>query len=545
MFDKVYAPNVHLFAFHAHKVLAGDANSNEGNINYLWDKCNRILTALGVNKKFNRENLTSYQKSEPPGTRIDLIVPEKVGNRRSLPFEKTIQQGNVKIPIKGFALPKRISDSYALGLNIRVPEKEAGQKTEPVDISIFKQFNPSNCLFNPNHYSLPLDPNLNFLGQTILITITLTDEQNEAAAKTDSNFLKNLADKCLESLIQCPLKTPTFSGEGKLFGSPIFEYGSLSQIEDSWHILIWLFTNPTTSERLFDCYNDLLELLLYRNKILHTYHERDKIYYVTRDEYEQIEQIINETFENLNKEKSYPQRLSQNVLQKLNTQLMQMPTKAVEYARLLRDIEIRQHTLNINTQNYKDKVSKIRTYLKSKSDPLDLKFLETFSKETCVTFQKQITADLGYFQHGSGLLDTAINSIRGMVDIEEAQRDRDLQVTVQALGFGLATAGVVATSIPYLIKAEPENYPIRLPFTTRAINFPTSEIHPFSLVLLMSLGAGLLGARLGVWAVVSGVMNLKRIVASVRKLVGFQPKLPPKQDKPNSPDKDKDPELPA
>ncbi|MGH2412138.1 MAG: hypothetical protein ACRDEA_00225 [Microcystaceae cyanobacterium] len=45
-------------------------------------------------------------------------------------------------------------------------------------------------------------------------------------------------------------------------------------------------------------------------------------------------------------------------------------------------------------------------------------FLETFSQENSPFFQKQIQADLGYFRHGSSLLEQAIASIRGIVEIE-------------------------------------------------------------------------------------------------------------------------------
>ena len=67
---------------------------------------------------------------------------------------------------------------------------------------------------------------------------------------------------------------------------------------------------------------------------------------------------------------------------------------------------------------------------------------------------KQIQADLGYFKHGSGLLEQATEAIRAIVAIEEAYRDAKLEVTIQAVGFGLGAAGVVASSAPYFIKQD-------------------------------------------------------------------------------------------
>jgi hypothetical protein len=118
---------------------------------------------LGIPAQLDSSNLSSYQKKEPAGARVNLLLKAAVGNRRSLPFEKESQQG---VKIKGFASPLRIADSYALGFNIRIPEQDAGKPTEPVDTAIFQEFNPNNCL-------LPT-PVKNSLGQTLLITSSLT-----------------------------------------------------------------------------------------------------------------------------------------------------------------------------------------------------------------------------------------------------------------------------------------------------------------------------------------------------------------------------------
>lgn len=55
--------------------------------------------------------------------------------------------------------------------------------------------------------------------------------------------------------------------------------------------------------------------------------------------------------------------------------------------------------------------------------------------------------DLGYFRHSSTLLEQAISSIRGIVEIEQAERDRSLEQTIQVLGVGLGT-GAIASLLP-------------------------------------------------------------------------------------------------
>ena len=137
---------------------------------------------------------------------------------------------------------------------------------------------------------------------------------------------------------------------------------------------------------------------------------------------------------------------------------------------------------------------------------MNLKFLELFSQETCPQFQEQIKADLGYFRHSTGLLDKAMEAIRGVVAIEEAYRDAKLEVTIQAVGFGLGVAGVVAGSSPYLIKQDAPDRKFYLPLLTSV------EIHPFVLVLLISLGAG--GA---VWLMFMFGVKFKNLLGKIKK----------------------------
>ena len=201
----VYAPNVHLFAFHVWDILASTSNPPANSPQqalpptsnppahspqtalpptsnppidpeHLWYKCNEILQEkLRVPAEFNDRNLYKNQTSQPKGRRVNLIVKAEVNNRESLPFDKEIQHHNQQISLAGFAQMLRIGDSYALGLNIRVPEKTNGTKTPDVDLSIFQDLNPDNCLLRDSVNS--------YFGQTLLLTAWLsTDQKQEAEA---------------------------------------------------------------------------------------------------------------------------------------------------------------------------------------------------------------------------------------------------------------------------------------------------------------------------------------------------------------------------
>jgi len=211
--------------------------------------------------------------------------------------------------------------------------------------------------------------------------------------------------------------------------------------------------------------------------------------------------------------------LKEEELEHLKRQIIEMPLRAVKYARMLSDLQVRENTIAINAQNYQDKLNKISldiTAAKKYNDSdADLSFLAAFSKETCPQFQRQIQADLGYFKHGPGLLDQATEAIRAIVAIEEAYRDAKLEVTIQAVGFGLGVAGVVAGSSPYLIKQDPPNQMVALPLVKVGIN-------SFALVLLISIGAGF-----GVWSLVMLGANSKNLLGKFKNLLNRNNQLPP------------------
>lgn len=504
--SKIYAPNVYLFAFHPCNALESESNFPV-EFTRLWQKCNDILQSkLAVSDKFNDSYL--HKKDEPVGETVYLIDKSKVNNRNSLDFAKNISADNQPIPLKGFALPMRIGDSYALGLQIRIPEKANNTKKTPaktpaVDASILQQFNPDNCL-------LP-DFVQSYFGQTLLITAWLSDEKEQVTR--DNSVLKNLGKECLAKLISGN-NLPDFCRQGELFGSPILEYGNINQLDGDCHVIIWFFNSATTDDIWDETrVSDFMELFLYRNKILRAYRDCRKLYAVIREEYKQIELDIDKTFKYLQRDKAEKRQskgagLNENELEYLETQMVEMPPRAVNYARLLIDLQFRENTIAINAQNYQNKLNQISLDITAskKYDERDtnLSFLSAFGTQNCPQFQRQIQADLGYLKHGSGLLDKAMEAIRGVVAIEEAYRDAKLEVTIQAVGFGLGVAGVVAGSSPYLIKQDPPNQVIPLPLVKVGIN-------SFVLVLLISIGAGVV-----VWGLVMLGANFKNIRAKFK-----------------------------
>jgi hypothetical protein len=463
---KIYAPNVHLFAYQLRK----ESEHQKDNLKELFEKGENILKQFGINQTIDIQ--------DQPGYRVELLA-QQTEDDASIFFEKWSDS-----PITGIAYPVRIHDTFALALNVRRPEKnEQGIKTSDVDIDFLKRLHPNDCW-------MPSQVNAS-LGQTLLLTIWYTPEKTWRPfrnSREDQKKLQSLADKCLRAFIPDKLETPPFYQSGELFGSPIFEYGIPDGLENYCHVLVWIFVTPETDTKLQEEYPNLVDIFCYHHKIVQAYKLSRYVYKVLSHEYKEIEAEI-AIVERLPDDKT----LDAADLEELKKALKRIPSLNFSYVGFIRDLDNYRLPLKINLQNYKREIK----LLQKKYPQEDLSFLENFSDEKAHIFEEQIQADLDYFAKGSDLLEKALDAIRGRVEIEQAECDRNLQKTIQAVGFGIGAAGVVATSTPYWIKQEPGLIGINKPLSF-------SALATFILIIFLSLSAGLL-----TWGIASGVMNGK------------------------------------
>lgn len=431
MSAKIYAPNVHLFAFNL-------KDSNQPNL--LWDKCNYLLyQKFGVTKPLEIE--------EHEGYRVDLLKDKT--DDVSLQFESTVYQNGTPLPIAGFVTPLRIHDTYVLILNLRRPEFDENQKkTNPVELSFLKLLNPSGCLM-PNEMGASL-------GQTILLTVWYTPENQWLPWTSPQNRqkLRELANDCLKEFIPNNDPYPDFNQEGELFGSPIFEYGVTTQEKNYYHILVWVYCESKTSEIFVNHYNKFVNLFHLLNKTVAAYHRSRKVYHVIRQDYQEIETYLDNFFQKIPVDKT----LNKAELQQFKQYLKEIPQKYLSYSQLIRDLDQYHLTIEINAQNYRREIRDIQSQLPTEN----ISFLSNFLDEDCRLFTEQIQADLGYFQHGAALLEKAMRAIQGRVEIEQAEsdrttqdllrqkeesdkvRDRSLQNTIQVVGVGLGAGAIVS-----------------------------------------------------------------------------------------------------
>jgi hypothetical protein len=462
MIDRICAPNVYLYAFQLY-------NNSPGRDNPLWQQCDKIMAKV----TYTYERLTPH-----------LVFPANSHRYFEDLLSNTPLHFSTRNPlIEGFVQPIRIDDSYGLCLNIGCREDGTADN---IKVSFIKKFYPNQPLL--------IGGDDHFLGQTLIITAWLTQTPPD-----NLDSLKPLADKCRDSLFSGD-SPPPFYRSGKLFGSPIFEYGSVSDIANYRHLLVWLLCDEKTDADFNTCQDEIFKLLFHRNKIIKAFQDSRQIYHELDAEFRTIEKNM----DNLQQQFARGTVLTASQLQELQEQLKQLFTKAVTYTRLLRKLEEFDNTIAINLYNYSENLQKICVIIES--DEEELSILNRFSIKDAPHLRSQIAADLGYFRHGTSLIEQAIASIRGIVEIEQARIDRENQIELRdsehaekkrsdrlerkigAIGIGLAAGGIAASSGTD-----------KLFETVKGHQIPVLiELHPFAFSFFLSCAIGIIAGAI-VW----------------------------------------------
>ena len=318
---QIYAPGVHLFAYHLRQT---EPNQNRA----LLDRGEAILNSFGIQQ--------SIKIKDREGYRVNLLETQTEENA-SLGFKRWTHS-----PLIGIAYPVRLHDTYALALNVRRPEKDQeDHKTETVPVEFFRELHAHDCW-------LPT-PDNSFLGQTTLLTAWYTPEKTWQFWKSRKNKknLKELADKCLQAFLPPHFPEPPLYRTGELFDSPIFEYGNFERESNNCQILVWIFCTPETDEKLSEQYSNLLDLFCHRHKVVKAYQDTGEVKQLLNKKLQQIEQEIT-TYEDLPIETS----LTLTNLRNLKSQLKRLPRLSFDYEDALGLFSNYLITLEANAQNY-------------------------------------------------------------------------------------------------------------------------------------------------------------------------------------------------
>ncbi|MDB9513754.1 hypothetical protein PN499_21385 [Kamptonema animale CS-326] len=476
-----YALNVSLFAFTLQSGSYLDSqeliNESPHNFKHKYEKLlkDNFSSKLDFSKPF-----PELREDFPRSDNYDLLDSPKKGKRQY--FLRSSQETNQN-PIQPKPLyrllvyPQKLSDSYALLINFYRPQAEG---FDSVKLSEVGEFNPNKCL------TLKKDPH--FIGETLLITAFLSQSKPNKAEELRTNaedLLKQLLGSC-----------PDFYQADNFLDSYILEF-SQPKILQTRYLVLFYFAE-STPKQLQEIYWDLPELFLY-------YHKITKVFQQSRKYADELDKLIREEIESKSK---LPESLDLEVLKnRLKDILKTVPT----YTLKVRNLEDTLNTINIHIRNYELILKRLQVEV---SNSLDL--FSRFAERESQTFQLQIQADLNYAKPGSQLLDQAISSIRGLVEIDQAEsdraselrekerdrqlqqtlqaneikekeRDRELENTIQAVGTGIGVgigfAGILASSYPLIEK--PWDFP--------SPQHPLLAPHPFIIAITISclFGGGL------------------------------------------------------
>ncbi|MGB3757483.1 MAG: hypothetical protein WBA07_14080 [Rivularia sp. (in: cyanobacteria)] len=363
--------------------------------NNLWLKCQEIGKKLGIPKLESLPEIIKKDNSQASNINGQIL------SQQILTFSAIEHKAHRHL--SGEVNPLQIHDTYALDLTLRYSSPE-------VQIADLNGLNLDKCLL-PSHIKASL-------GQTlVLFTQPVGDIQDEQA----------FADACVKALLSVETVNELriyCQSQGKLLGSPIYEYNNDADFPlEQCHILIWLNTNSQTTQRENngDYYYPLIDLLNSRSKIIYARSQAIWCYHQARKEYSKLETIVIE----FNKVKNQP---TNSKLKSFNQWLTQMSEISVNYARNLRDLKLHKTTIQTNSANYRSSLDRINK-IGIKDD--NLEFLSKFLELVEGTFVEQINTDIEYLTPGQNFFDKMINTIRGIVEIEQAEIDRALETALR------------------------------------------------------------------------------------------------------------------
>ncbi|MEG3840576.1 hypothetical protein [Microcoleus sp. herbarium14] len=391
-------PSITLYPFHLRNDSDEGYDAVAKNAQCLWENlADNVGTKFNSNElKCLRDKLICYKDKQyyPQGEQEKPNNGKLLtGDGKTLKFQPITQPDNPKI--YGSINALQIHDTYTADLTFYY-------KNVTMKVADLNQLNPQGCL-------LPkaIQPSL---GQTLLLY----------AAPAVYDTYPKLAEECVTAFVHNQQQaSPEFRASGILFGSPIFEYDSREDDASKLcHILVWLQDNPQTlnlvAKSAFNSY--LMNLLCSRAKIVFVYHE-------ARKKYRKAQQIVGELEKKLPEFSEIEREQDRQVkLQKLKQLLAEVRTKMLACAHEVRYLQEDRNTIDTNADNYAEALTRIRS-LSMEGDNLDFwqKFLDLAEGK----YQRQIEIYLNYLIASQDLFQQSISTVRGMVEIEQVEFDRE------------------------------------------------------------------------------------------------------------------------
>jgi hypothetical protein len=410
-------PTVDLFVYDLADGIGQNENQISQNRQNFWQKIYGDISASQLEKLKQAETATA-----------DYI--ELLGKNNSANFES---------PLDGYAYPVKIGDTYAVQFDLSGKIEPEDTKFAPEEIDrlgwqkekIISRVNPPATI-----------------GQSWLVWGQLTADDQDALTTAKNCYTKL-------NLFPNAKWDRDFQIAGKFLDADFYELwlppGDRGNIDQNYHVLICLF--PCSGQSISDInntvaklYPPLMRLFAYRNKVIWAYTQSRPLKASLKDCSGEIQQLVNQLIARVNAPKVD--------LKELQKDLVDFLTISSAYASYIIALQQQENIIKTNLENYERRLETIGE--KMGNDAEAFKFMAKFSEFVKEKYVWQMESDNRSLSAGLRLLENAIQTIEGIIEIERAESDRTLNVTIAAAGVGIATSGVAASVYAGQIKP-PQN----------------------------------------------------------------------------------------
>lgn len=429
------SPNLDLFVYQLRKGLGDSEDDIQKNHKKFWANLPAELQELAQ---------VSYAKeSEESDAEYLKLLPIAGKNKAAYDFSKKAGE----YLFQGYYYPVQMGDTYGLLFDafIDLPYDSPSHFQTLKNLAANKQGN---------------------LGKTWIISCWLSgkDETNPEV------LAKQIYEECKFGEWQQP-------NRGKFLGADVFEVWHFphnsKKVEDNLHVLIILYPHRGTAKAAAKYYDDWMRLFCYRNKIIWAYSQSRELKQRLESQYA----FIFKKAESLKKQN----------LKELQSSLQEIIETLSNYVCDINYLEIHLHTIKINQRNYQELLKYIigeASKDKDKDGETQLDCLSEFNRTVKQKYQIQIQEDRASLSPALRVLEDLISSIRGMIEAEQAQSDRDLNYTIAIASFGLALSGVTATIISTQLSS-PKDPPEKSNPISQSDAFGWSIIPPIAIAAII------------------------------------------------------------
>ncbi len=409
-------PTIDLFVYDLAEGIGQNENKISQNREEFWQKI--------YGDQISASQLEQLKQAEAgSGDYIELL-----GDKKVVKFESSLE---------GYAYPVKIGDTYAALFDLSGKIEPDDKKFAPVEIDrlgwqkekIISRVNPPATI-----------------GQSWLVWGQLTADDQDALA-TAENCYSQL------NLVQNAKWKTDLKATGQFLGANFYELwlppGDRGNIGQNYHVLICLFPYNSSqsigdiSKTVAKLYAPLMRLFAYRNKVIWAYTQSRPLKASLKESSGKIQQLVNQLIARVNAPKVD--------LKKLQKDLVNFLTISSAYASNIIALEQKENIIKTNLQDYNIRLKTIGKDMGNDAEAF--KFMANFSDFAKEKYVGQMEADNQSLTGSLRLLENAIQTIEGIIEIERAKSDRDLNVTIGGVGLGIGISGVYASTYASQIKS--------------------------------------------------------------------------------------------